>query len=136
SGTRPFDGTNNPVEVFSSDGPRKIFYNPNGTAITPGNFLFGTNGGTTLQKPDVTAADGVSCKTPNFLPFFGTSAAAPHAAGVAALVKAARPTLTGAQIRQVMISTALDNMAVGADRDGGAGVLDAQAAVQAALALP
>ncbi len=133
AGTRPFTGFANPVEFFSSDGPRKIFLNPNGTAITPGNVLFGTNGGTTFQKPDLTAADGVSAKTPGFLPFFGTSAAAPHAAAIAALVKAANPALTGPQIRQILINTSLDNMAVGPDRDGGYGIIMAKAAVLAAL---
>ena len=136
TGTKPFTGFANPIETFSSDGPRKIFFQPDGTAITPGNFLFGTNGGTTLQKPDATAADGVNAKTPGFLPFFGTSAAAPHAAGIAALVKSARPSLTNAQIKQVLLNTALDNMAPGADRDGGYGILMALPAVQAALALP
>src|SRR6266705_913029 len=48
----------NTVETFSSDGPRRIFFNGNSTAITPGNFS--SSGGTVLQKPDVTAADGVS----------------------------------------------------------------------------
>ena len=38
----------------------------------------------------------------------GTSAAAPHVAGVAALVKAARPSLTPVEIRQVLIGTADD----------------------------
>jgi subtilisin family serine protease len=132
TGTKPFTGFANPIEVFSSDGPRKIFYNPDGTAITAGNFLFGTNGGTTLQKPDVTAADGVSTRTPGFTPFFGTSAAAPHAAAVAALVKSANPSLTGAQIKQILINTALDNMAVGPDRDGGFGIVMADKATQAA----
>ncbi|MEO8135513.1 MAG: hypothetical protein ABI831_16230 [Betaproteobacteria bacterium] len=33
-----------PVEVYSSDGPRKMFYNPDGTAMTPGNVLFATGG--------------------------------------------------------------------------------------------
>jgi hypothetical protein len=136
TGTRPFTGFANTIETFSSDGPRKIFYNPDGSAITPGNFLFGTNGGTTLQKPDLTAADGTSARTPGFNPFFGTSAAAPHLAGIAALIESARPTLTNAQIRQVMIGTALDNMAVGPDRDGGYGIAMALAAVQAALLLP
>ena len=133
AGTRPFTGAANPTEVFSSDGPRKMFFNPDGTPITPGNFLFGTNGGTTFQKPDFTAADGVSAKTPGFNPFFGTSAAAPHAAAVAALVKSANPALTAAQIRTILINTALDNMAVGVDRDGGYGIVMAKAAVTAAL---
>lgn len=128
-------GSANPIEVFSSDGPRKIFYNPDGTAITPGNFLFNTGGGTTLQKPDISAADGVSTKTPGFLPFFGTSAAAPHAAAVAALVKSANPSLTSAQIKQILYSTALDNMASGVDRDSGYGIVSAPAAVQAAQKL-
>ncbi|HEY6393192.1 MAG TPA: S8 family serine peptidase [Bryobacteraceae bacterium] len=133
AGTKPFTGFANPTEVFSSDGPRKMFFNADGTPITPGNFLFGTNGGTTFQKPDFTAADGVSAKTPGFNPFFGTSAAAPHAAAVAALVKSAKPSLTGPQIRTILINTALDNMAIGVDRDGGYGIVMAKAAVTAAL---
>jgi len=133
TGTRPFNGTNNPNEVFSSDGPRKIFFNPNGSAITPGNFLFGTNGGQTLAKPDLAAADGVSTKTPGFLPFFGTSAAAPHAAGIAALVRSARPDYTPAQVLTAMKATALDSMAPGVDRDSGVGVVMALPAVQYAL---
>jgi len=133
TGTKPFHGTNNPVETFSSDGPRRIFYNPNGTPITPGLVLF-ANGGTNLLKPELTAADGVTCKTPGFQPFFGTSAAAAHVAGVAALVKSAKPSLTSAQIRQILINTAMDNMASGPDINGGYGVVNAQAAVQAALA--
>jgi subtilisin family serine protease len=136
SGTLAFTGPQNPIEPFSSDGPRKIFYNPNGVAITPGNVLFGTNGGTTLQKPDVSAADGVFTKTPGFLPFFGTSAAAPHAAAVAALVKSANPALTNTQIKQILTTTAVDDMAPGVDRDSGFGIVMALAAVQAALSAP
>ena len=132
TGTRPFTGAANPVEPFSSDGPRKMFFNSDGTPITPGNFLFGTNGGITLQKPDITAADGTYAKTPGFLPFFGTSAAAPHAAAIAGLVKSARPSLTNAQIYTIMIGTALDNMSPGADRNGGFGIVMALPAVQSA----
>ena len=136
TGTRPFTGgPSNPVEPFSSDGPRKIFYNPDGTAITPGNLLFSTGGGTTLQKPDGAGADGVSTATPGFLPFFGTSAAAPHEAAVAALVKSANPGLTNVQIRTILDNTALDNMAPGVDRDSGYGILWAPAAVAAAKAM-
>ena len=36
-GVVPFTGMANPVEPFSSDGPRKIFYTPAGVEITPGN---------------------------------------------------------------------------------------------------
>ena len=133
TGTRPFTGFANTNETFSSDGPRKVFYNANGTAITPGNVLFASGGGTTLNKPDLAAADGVSTKTPGFLPFFGTSAAAPHAAGIAALVRAARPDYTVAQVKQAMYATALDSMSSGVDRDSGYGVATAYAAVQYAL---
>lgn len=133
-GTRLFTGAANPIETFSSDGPRKIFYTPNGTPITPGNFLFATNGGTTLQKPDLTAADGVTAKTPGFNPFFGTSAAAPHAAGIAALILQAKPAYTPAQVKTAMTSGTVDNMAPGIDRDSGYGIVMALPAVQHALA--
>ena len=133
-GAVPFTGMANPVEPFSSDGPRKIFYQPNGTPITPGNYLFATNGGTTLLKPDLTAADGVFTKTPGFLPFFGTSAASPHAAGIAALVLQARPGYTPAQVKTAMVKSALDNMAAGCDINGGCGVAMANGAVSYALA--
>jgi hypothetical protein len=49
----------------------------------------------------------------------GTSAATPHVAGVAALVKAARPSLTPVQIRQLLIGTA-DDLS-GAQNGGKAG---------------
>jgi subtilisin family serine protease len=133
TGTRPFTGFGNPDEVFSSDGPRKIFFTPNGSAITPGNFLFGTNGGLTLQKPDFAAADGVSTKTPGFTPFLGTSAAAPHAAGIAALILSARPDYSPSQVKAALTATALDSMTLGIDRDSGYGVMMALAAVQYAL---
>ena len=134
TGTRPFvGGAANPTEIFSSDGPRKIFYDPTGAAITPGNVLFGTNGGTTLIKPDIAAADGVSAKTPFFLPFFGTSAAAPHAAAIAALIKSAKPGYTNAQILTAIKQTALDIRAAGLDRDSGYGIVMALEAVNYAL---
>jgi subtilisin family serine protease len=130
-GTVPFvGGASNPDEYFSSDGPRKIFYNPDGTAITPGNVLFGTNGGTTLVKPDLAGADGVSCRTPGFTPFYGTSAAAPHLAGIAALILQHHPTWTPAQVKAAMFNTAIDNMEAGIDRDSGHGIVNALDAVK------
>ena len=135
TGVKPFTGQANPIETFSSDGPRTIFFNPDGSPITPGKFTYASRGGTTLQKPDSTAADGVYTKTPGFLPFFGTSAAAPHAAAIAALVKSAHPSLTNAQVTTILHTTTLDNMAAGVDRDSGYGILMALPAVQAAQAV-
>lgn len=126
-------GPSNPVQNFSSDGPRKIFYNPGGTAITPSNILFGTGGGTTLPKVDLAAADCGSTTTPGFATFCGTSAAAPTAAAIAALVKSAKPTATKAQVTAALLGSALDIEAPGADRDSGVGIVMAPAAVTAAL---
>jgi hypothetical protein len=101
-------GTVNPPETYSSDGPRKIFYDPSGNPITPGNFLFGTNGGTTLSKVDFTAADCVPSGAPQFTGgFCGTSAAGPHAASIAALIKSNNPALTWTQVKNLMYSTSL-----------------------------
>ena len=75
----------------------------------------------------------MSTKTPGFLPFYGTSAAAPNAAAIAALVKSARPTYTNAQILTALKATALDIRAVGVDRDSGSGIVMGKEAVTYAL---
>jgi subtilisin family serine protease len=126
AGGRFTGGATNPVENFSSDGPRRIFYNPDGTPITPGNLL--STGGKVRDKPDITAADGVATTLPassGLNPFFGTSAAAPHAAAIAALVKSLNPALTQDQVRTALTSTALDIEAPGVDLNAGAGIVDA-----------
>jgi hypothetical protein len=112
-----------PVETYSSDGPRRIFYNPNGTAITAGNVLFGTNGGQSLAKPDITAADCGVTTTPGFSPFCGTSAAAPHAGAIAALLKSLPTHPSGGQVQTAMYTSAIDIEAAGADRDAGVGIV-------------
>jgi len=127
---QPFNSSNQ-VETFSSDGPRRVFFQANGTPFTPGNVS--ATGGVLRQKPDITAADGVSVTGVGGFgsPFFGTSAAAPHAAAIAGLVKSANPALTPAQIRTILLSTAIDIQGAGVDRDSGAGIVMAQAAVGA-----
>ena len=124
----PFNSSN-AVELFSSDGPRRFFYNADSSAITPGNVS--STGGQVVQQPLITAADGVSVAAPGFNPFYGTSAAAPHAAAIAALVKGANPSLTATQISSILTSTAIDIMSPGVDRDSGYGIADAYAAVAA-----
>jgi subtilisin family serine protease len=86
-----------------------------------------------LQKPDIAAADGVSVKTPGLLPFFGTSAAAPHAAAIAALIRSVQPAWTPAEVLNAITSTALDSMEPGIDRDSGYGIAMALPAVRLAV---
>jgi subtilisin family serine protease len=116
------------VELFSSDGGRRIFYNGDGSQITPGNLL--ATGGTLREKPDFSAADGVSTATPGFSVFFGTSAASPHAAAIAALLLSANKNLTASQVRTALASTAIDIGEPGVDRDSGAGIIMAMPALQ------
>ncbi len=126
----PF-GPTNATELFSSDGPRRVFFQADRTPYTPGDFS--STGGTLRQKPDITAADGTSVTgVGNFpSPFYGTSAAAPHAGAIAALLKSANPSFTNAQIREAMMSSAIDIEAAGVDRDSGAGIVMAYNAFQA-----
>ena len=142
----PFPGlftAANASEDFTSDGPRRIILSPTGVELTPGNRT--STGGTVRQKPDITAADGVSTAAPGFSPFYGTSAAAPHAAAIAALVKSAVPAITPAQMRTALISSAIDIEARQrgvpgttnlVDRDTGAGIVMAHAAIQTPAAYP
>jgi hypothetical protein len=133
-----FTGSNQ-VETFSSDGPRRVFFDAAGAALTPGNFLFGTNGGAVRTKPDITAADGVSTTLPSssgLNPFYGTSAAAPHAGAIAGLLKAANPALTPAQIRTILTTTAVDVESAGPDNISGTGIVQAFQAMQAVSPTP
>ncbi|MDQ3013178.1 MAG: S8 family serine peptidase, partial [Acidobacteriota bacterium] len=124
-------GATNPVRTSSSDGPRRMFFDPAGNAITPGNVLFGTNGGQVLQKPDIAAGSCGVTSVPGFNPFCGTSAAAPHAAAVAALLLSFNNALTPAQVRAALTNSALDIEGVGTDRDSGAGIVMALQALGA-----
>ena len=118
------------VETFSSDGPRRMFFYADGTAITPGSFS--STGGTVRQKPDLAAADGVATAVPGFQPFYGTSAAAPHAGAIAALLKSRNPGLTTSEARAALTAGVLDIEGAGVDRDSGVGLLMADLVLRAA----
>jgi uncharacterized repeat protein (TIGR01451 family) len=112
------------IERFSSDGPRRIFYAFNGSLLPgapAGNFS--STGGVVRNKPDITAADGVSTSAPGFSTFYGTSAAAPHAAAIAGLIKQAFPSMTLAQLRTALTANALDIMTPGPDIGSGVGII-------------
>lgn len=109
---------NNPgnvdIEPFSSRGPVQIFF------PTP----------ETRQKPDIVGIDGVSVTGAGGFPtpFFGTSAAAPHLAGLAALLMEVSPTATPEEIRNALKNSAIDLGDPGFDNVFGAGRADVRAA--------
>jgi subtilisin family serine protease len=122
-------------ETFSSRGPVKHFFGPvSGAAPAP------PIAPQEISKPDLVAGD---CVATTFFAqldssgtwrFCGTSAAAPHAAAVAALIRQANPNASAAQVRTALTSTARGIFGFGVN-DVGAGLVDAGRAV-AALSLP
>lgn len=124
-------------EPYSSRGPVKHYFGP-----VTGTAAAAATGERTIAKPDLVATDcGVTTfffrRNPTQPPpfrFCGTSAAAPHAAAVAALLRQANPGAGAAQVRATLTSTAQPVGAFGAAAVG-AGLVDAYGAVQA-LALP
>jgi hypothetical protein len=143
----PRCGTNPAVlESFSSAGGDAILFDTSGTRL---------GAAVTRNKPDIVAPDGVNntflgellpafstsipqCQNDTAFPsFFGTSAAAPHAGAVAALLLQARPGATPDQIYTAMRSTTLDMRSAGFDFDSGYGFVQADAALtQLAAAVP
>ncbi|GIX48377.1 MAG: hypothetical protein KatS3mg131_2588 [Candidatus Tectimicrobiota bacterium] len=85
----------------------------------------------TRSKPDLVAADGVDTTLPDFAPFFGTSAAAPHVAAIAALLMeatggpGARPATAIANALRLL---AVDLPPAGPDNRSGHGALVVDAA--------
>jgi subtilisin family serine protease len=128
------------LEYFSSAGGDPILFDTSGTRLAAPQQR---------QKPDFTGPDGVNTSffgfplagsgfadnssvqqclnAASYNNFFGTSAATPHAAGIAALMRQANPALAPADIYGALRSTALP-MADGSDLDG-AGFIEADAAL-------
>jgi hypothetical protein len=119
------------------------FYNqrvPEGFSATgPVTFLFSSNGQRlatpqTVAKPNIMAPDGVSTTffggtpgingSPNF---FGTSAAAPDAAGAAALIIEAQPSFTPSQVYSALETTA--DSSIGSPTKVGSGLIDVYRAI-------
>ncbi|MEN8166511.1 MAG: choice-of-anchor D domain-containing protein [Pseudomonadota bacterium] len=135
--------------AFGEDPPVLNYYSSAGN--TP--ILFDTAGNPILEvreKPEFTAPDGGNNTffggdyEPDGWPnFFGTSAAAPHAAAVAALMREMEPALTPVAITARLQDTAVDilereTLGFGGprvaidedyDNDSGSGLIDAQEAL-------
>ena len=111
------------VEYYSSQGPRTIYTNFALQTKTTRNVLAGV------------AIDGVQTHIGQLgdfeNPFYGTSAAAPHAAAIAALLLDANPSLSPASVNSIMQNTAVDLTSYGAgyDQVSGSGRFDALDAV-------
>ncbi len=58
--------------------------------------------------------------------FSGTSAAAPHVSGLAAVIWSANPALTARQVREILVSNTSDMGEPGYDRSFGHGLIDAR----------
>lgn len=127
----PAYGVNPPLlEPFSSAGPTAIYLEPGGVQLDAPeirekpDFCAPNGGNTTFFFFDFPEGDGF----PNF---YGTSAAAPHAAGVAALMLEANPLLTPDELSTALKTTALDMLSPGFDYDSGHGLIQADRAVEA-----
>jgi hypothetical protein len=125
------------TEIYSCDGPRRVFFDFAGNLL-PGAPAgdFSSSGGVLRQKPDLTAADGVSTDVEVLARFYGTSASAAHAAAIAALLESSAPALTPGQIRAILTGSAIDLLTPGWDRDSGAGIAMAYAALTQAGVQP
>ncbi len=115
-------------EYYTSGGPDNILFDVNGNKLA-----------TPQQRTvSMTAVDGVDntflgfpihFDHNTFPNFFGTSAAAPDAAAVAALMLQANAGLTPSDVRSLLMDSASDMDAAGFDTLTGAGLIDARRAV-------
>ncbi|MGB5131821.1 MAG: S8 family serine peptidase, partial [Steroidobacteraceae bacterium] len=155
---------------FSSAGNIPIYFDRFGTRLAVAEHrvnpsVTGPDGGNTsfffsdssyddddtdgINSPFSTFISGLDQPGDEYPNFFGTSAAAPHVAAVAALMLQKKPDLTPADIRQIMEETArpitlrftsarptitfgIDEVGPGGyDYDSGFGLVDAEAALEA-----
>src|SRR5262249_319387 len=114
-------------EGFTSRGGTPIRFAVNGTAVN-----------VVRAKPDITAPDnanttffGVDVDGDGLPNFSGTSAAAPHAAGVAALLLQNNPALAPNAVYTALETTALDMNTPGFDNLTGVGLVQADFALGA-----
>ncbi|MFG2983570.1 S8 family serine peptidase [Streptomyces sp. NPDC048258] len=112
------------IDVAAPGGETRRATDTPGTVTTPENGILSTlNAGTTTPGAEI------------YKPYQGTSMAAPHVAGLAALLVAAKPSLTPAQVESA-IKTNARPLAGTCTGGCGAGLADAAASVTAVTSVP
>jgi len=129
------------LEGYSSEGGAPILFDTSGTRLAAPvvrqkpDFV-GPDGGNdtflgfTLASQSITDSSSIAgCKNnPSYPNFFGTSAATPHAAGIAALMLQANSALTPAEIYQALRNSALPMATPSPNFQSGYGLVQADAA--------
>ena len=121
-------------ETFSSFGPVERLFDSGGTRLA----AVETRQGAQIAAPDqinttvTTIGADIALDADTQPNFSGTSAAAPHAAAIAALLLQANPSLTPTTLAQRLRTTAIDVGATGFDSQTGAGLVDAWRAIYGA----
>jgi len=115
------------LERFSSAGSTPILFDTAGNRLAIPQIRL---------KPEIVAPDGANTSffgrdvEPDGFPnFFGTSAAAPHAAAVAALMLQAVPTMAPDRVYEILETTAIDMGPPEFDFDSGFGLIQADRAI-------
>jgi hypothetical protein len=118
----------NDAEPYSSRGPAYRLFDKNGNRLAQRAIR---------QQPLIAGADQVATSVSGFAPFGGTSAAVASVAGVAAVVKSARPSMSVNELTLFMLNPAnsIDCNPPGPrpDTDCGAGFILTDRAVRQAL---
>ena len=120
------------------------FYSSRGQSTVYTSFTTQTS--TTRSTLDGAAIDGVQTRTgdlgytnafgASLDPFFGTSAAAPHVAGIAALLLDINPALSPAGVAAILAKHAVDILGEGYDATSGFGRFDAYTAATSGIEVP
>jgi hypothetical protein len=116
----PAFGTSPAVPAYyTATGPGTILYNSEGQALTTA---------TTANAPAFVSVAGSSTTVAGFAPFAGTSAAAPNAAAVGALMLQANGSLSTTEVTALLEQSAIP--VASTTDDVGAGLIQARAAVE------
>ena len=123
------------LEPFSSAGSTPIIFDTAGNRLAIPQLRL---------KPEIVAPDGTNTtffggrdvEPDGFPNFFGTSAAAPHAAAVAALMLQAVPSTPPERVYEILETTAIDMGPPGFDFDSGFGLIQADQALATLVGVP